>query len=93
MSDTAEAERKEQRRVKKVWYDQQEHMKERRRIASIKNAKERTLMSTAERLQKHSMDDLLFITRLRCLNANIDFDLNRAKIEEVLRILHGPDDV
>jgi hypothetical protein len=93
MSDTIEAELKEQRRIKKAEYNAQPHMREYRRAASIKNAKERTLMSTAERLQKHSLDELLFIARLQCLNMNIDWDVNKTKFTEVLRILHGPDDV
>ena len=93
MSDNAEAERKEQRRIKKAEYNAQPHMQEYRRAASIKHAKERTLMSTAERLQKHSMNELLYITRLRCINAEISWEDNKTKIIEVLRILHGPDNV
>jgi hypothetical protein len=87
----SDAERKEQIRVKKAEYDAQEHMKERRRIASSARSKVHKVATTEKRIQEHSIDELMIIARNRCLATNTNWDENRAKILDVLRMLHGPD--
>jgi hypothetical protein len=91
--EMSEAELKEQRRAKKAAYNAQPHMKEYRRAASIKHSKEMTLVTTINRLQKHTMDELLQIARLKCLNANVPWEDNKEKFIEVLRVLHGSENV
>ncbi len=89
----SDAERKEQIRIKKAEYNAQEHMKERRRIASSARSNAHKMSTTEKRLQEHPIHDLMIIARNRCLATNTDWDANRTKILEVLTLLHGPDSV
>jgi hypothetical protein len=93
MDQLSEAEKKELLRAKKAAYNAQEHMKERRRIASSARSRAHKVATTEKRLQEHTIEELILIARNRCRDTNIDWNENKDRIQAVLVILHGPETV
>ena len=86
----SDAERKEQRRLKSIEYEQREHRKEKSRRESSERCRQKKLLSTASRFGEHDLDDLLIIAMLRCHELGVDYASNENEILGVMRLLHGP---
>ena len=86
----SDAERKEQRRLKSIEYEQREYRKEKSRRESSERCRQKKLLSTASRFSEHDLDDLLIIAMLRCRELGVDYAANENAILGVMRLLHGP---
>ena len=87
---STDAERKEQKRLKSVVYEQNEFRKEKKRHDSMERYRQKKMITTASRFEEHSLEDLLIISALRCRELKLDFVTHEKEILHVMRLLHGP---
>ena len=76
-----------QERARLAEYEQEPHRKEKRRIASATHAKEQKIITTMKRLEKHTVDELLFIIMLKCGELGIEYESNEPIYKAVCGIL------
>ena len=87
----SESDSKERRDAYIHEYNRRDYVMQTKRDQSLATAHKKKVLTTKKRLEELSMKDLLYIARLKCEEAGIDFESKKGELESALRLLHGPD--
>jgi hypothetical protein len=88
----ADTDKKQSKRAQYLHeYNRRDYVMETKRAQSLAFAHKKKVMTTKKRFEELSMDDLLYIARLKCTEAGLDFEAQKPMLEAALRILHGPE--
>lgn len=88
---SSEEEKKEAARIKRALYDA--GRKEELRINSLRQSRARTLVTTANRIKGHSLDELIKVAQLCCTGRESEFYAKKDVIIDVFRFLLGHENV